>query len=311
MSYQIALFSVCIGKVHNKINITTFQPFLAIPQPNPFRDNLYSLVIDLNWEKVHIQIIWQFFLYAHPIFQQFKICFYAFPEVLIEKLTYYNSITFIFDHQPVELWLQFKVSEEEMNAASRLRDNQPHTVQVVPILLGVVWGQYSPGWRREVEETWNYKQEATKEQGRKERGQVDGLLGTNTSKKSPIGRNDIAKRKQENNQHKHKDLGIDCVYLQVQLGLLPDHWLLCWHVMVFSPTSSKADWQKKVNTSPCWKRSPLRRPNAGTPGSPQPPRSISGTHDTCSHVLMPIINVNMPHGDIQIRWRLFLLVRWH
>lgn len=53
-------------------------------------------------------------------------------------------ITFIFDHQPIELWLQVKVREKEMNAASWFRDNQPHTVHVIPILLWVVRGQYSP-----------------------------------------------------------------------------------------------------------------------------------------------------------------------
>lgn len=73
-------------------------------------------------------------------------------------------ITFIFDHQPVELWLQVKVGEEEMNSASRFRDNQPHTIQVITILLGVVWGQYSPWWSREVEETGDYKKEGTKEE---------------------------------------------------------------------------------------------------------------------------------------------------
>lgn len=88
---------------------------------------------------------------------------------------------------------------------------------------------------------------------------------------------------------------------QTQLGLLPDHWLLCWHVTLFSPTSSKADWQEKVNMSPCRKRSPLRRPNAGTPGSPQPPRSISATHqNTRRRVSTLIINFTCDTGDIWI-----------
>lgn len=53
-------------------------------------------------------------------------------------------ITFIFDHQPIKLWLQVKVREEQMNATSWFRDNQPHAIQVVTILLWVVWGQNSP-----------------------------------------------------------------------------------------------------------------------------------------------------------------------
>lgn len=55
-----------------------------------------------------------------------------------------HSITFIFNHEPVKLWFQVKVREEQMNAAPWFRDYQPHTVQVVPILVRVVWRKYGP-----------------------------------------------------------------------------------------------------------------------------------------------------------------------
>lgn len=64
-------------------------------------------------------------------------------------------------------------------------------------------------------------------------------------------------------------------FLQTQLGLLPDHWLFCWHVIVLSPTSSKAAWHSKVSVSPCRKLLPVLFPYDGIPGSPQPPFSIS------------------------------------
>lgn len=48
-----------------------------------------------------------------------------------------NSI--IFDSQEVELRLHIKVIEDEVDPASRLRYDQPDTVHVVAVFLGVVW----------------------------------------------------------------------------------------------------------------------------------------------------------------------------
>lgn len=48
-----------------------------------------------------------------------------------------NSV--IFDSQEVELRLHIKVIEDEVNPASRLRYDQPDTVHVVAVFLGVVW----------------------------------------------------------------------------------------------------------------------------------------------------------------------------
>lgn len=49
-----------------------------------------------------------------------------------------------------------------MYSTARLRDNQPHTVQVITILLWIVWGQHGPWWSREVEEARNYKKRSGK-----------------------------------------------------------------------------------------------------------------------------------------------------
>lgn len=48
-----------------------------------------------------------------------------------------NSI--IFDSQEVKLRLHIKIIEDEVNSASRLRYDQPDTVHVVAVFLGVVW----------------------------------------------------------------------------------------------------------------------------------------------------------------------------
>lgn len=70
--------------------------------------------------------------------------------------------TFIFHHQPIKLWLQVEVWEEQMDAAAWFRDNQPHTVQVVAVLLRVVWREYSSGRSREVEETGDCEHQGMK-----------------------------------------------------------------------------------------------------------------------------------------------------
>ena len=52
-----------------------------------------------------------------------------------------TKLTFVLHHQPVELGLQLKVGEQEVDAAARLRDDEPHAVEVIAVLLGVVGGQ--------------------------------------------------------------------------------------------------------------------------------------------------------------------------
>lgn len=137
-----------------------------------------------------------------------------------------------------------------MNAAPRFRDYQPHTVQVVPILVRVVWRKYGPRRSREVEETRDYKEE----KGKGEMREKTELTGQEEETKKRNVRVSEERQHKLHLKDKHTaDLWRQtaCAYSQTQLGLLPDHWLLCWHVMVLSPTSSKADWQEKVNTSPC------------------------------------------------------------
>lgn len=51
--------------------------------------------------------------------------------------------------------LQVKVVEGQVDPAAGFRDDDPHTVQVVPIALWVVRGQHSAHGRREVGETWD------------------------------------------------------------------------------------------------------------------------------------------------------------
>lgn len=60
--------------------------------------------------------------------------------------------TFVFHHQPVELRLQVKVGEEQVDAAAWFGDNQPDAVQVVAVLLRVVWREDRPRRSREVKE---------------------------------------------------------------------------------------------------------------------------------------------------------------
>lgn len=66
-------------------------------------------------------------------------------------------LTFIFDRQPIKLRLQVEVREEQMNTAPWFRNDQPHTVEIVPVFLRIVWGQHCSRWGREVEETRNYE----------------------------------------------------------------------------------------------------------------------------------------------------------
>lgn len=47
----------------------------------------------------------------------------------------------VLDGEEVELRLHVEVIEDEVDPAPRLRDDQPHAVHVVPVLLGVVRGQ--------------------------------------------------------------------------------------------------------------------------------------------------------------------------
>lgn len=54
--------------------------------------------------------------------------------------------------QEVELWLHVEVVEDEVHPAARRRDDQPHAVHVVAVLLGVVGRQDDARGRGEVEE---------------------------------------------------------------------------------------------------------------------------------------------------------------
>lgn len=76
--------------------------------------------------------------------------------------------TFIFHHQPIKLWLQVEVREEQMDAAAWFRDNQPHTIQVVAVLLRVVWREYGSRRSREVKETGDCEHQGIKDTGRSE-----------------------------------------------------------------------------------------------------------------------------------------------
>lgn len=58
--------------------------------------------------------------------------------------------------QEVVGWLQVEVVEGQLDAASRLGDDQPHTVQVVAIAFRVIRGQDRPRGGREVGQTWDW-----------------------------------------------------------------------------------------------------------------------------------------------------------
>lgn len=73
-------------------------------------------------------------------------------------------------------------------------------------------------------------------------------------------------------------------HLHTQLGFLADHWLFFWHVIVDCPTSSKAGWHRNTRVSPCRNLEPSLIPNAGMPGSPQLPWSISERQNHNSRV---------------------------
>lgn len=61
----------------------------------------------------------------------------------------------------------------------------------------------------------------------------------------------------------------------MQIGILADHWLLFWQVIIFSPMSSNPNWHSKRRTSPFRKPLPSWKPYRGVPGSPQLSLSIS------------------------------------
>lgn len=50
----------------------------------------------------------------------------------------------VLDGEEVELRLHVEVVEDEVDPAARLGDDEPHTVHVVAVLLGVVGGQDNP-----------------------------------------------------------------------------------------------------------------------------------------------------------------------
>lgn len=77
--------------------------------------------------------------------------------------------TFIFHHQPIKLWLQVEVREEQMDAAAWFGDNQPHAIQVVAILLRVVWRENGSRRSREVKETGDCEHQGIKQRHRKVR----------------------------------------------------------------------------------------------------------------------------------------------
>lgn len=61
----------------------------------------------------------------------------------------------ILNGEEVELLLHAEVVEGQIDAALRVSDDQPHTVHVVSVLLGIVRGQQHPRRSGEVEETGN------------------------------------------------------------------------------------------------------------------------------------------------------------
>lgn len=73
-----------------------------------------------------------------------------------------NSLLFqylssILDGEEIKLFLHAEVVEGQIDSALRVGDDQPHTVHVVAILLGVVGRQQHPGRSGEVEKTGNYR----------------------------------------------------------------------------------------------------------------------------------------------------------
>lgn len=58
--------------------------------------------------------------------------------------------------QEVVRWLQVEVVEGQLNAASRLGDDQPDAVQIVAVAFWVIRGQDSPRGGREVGQTWDW-----------------------------------------------------------------------------------------------------------------------------------------------------------
>lgn len=62
----------------------------------------------------------------------------------------------ILDGEEVKLFLHAQVIEGQIDSALRVGYDQPHTVHIVAVLLGVVGRQQHPRWSGEVEETRNY-----------------------------------------------------------------------------------------------------------------------------------------------------------
>lgn len=75
------------------------------------------------------------------------------------SLVFQQYLSSIFDGEEIKLFLHAEVVEGQIDSALRVGDDQPHTVHVVAILLGVVGRQQHPGWRGEVEEAGNYRSE--------------------------------------------------------------------------------------------------------------------------------------------------------
>lgn len=73
------------------------------------------------------------------------------------SLLFQQYLSSILDGEEIKLFLHAEVVEGQIDSALRVGDDQPHTVHVVAVLLGVVGRQQHPGRSGEVEETGNYQ----------------------------------------------------------------------------------------------------------------------------------------------------------
>lgn len=109
-----------------------------------------------------------------------------------------------------------------MNAASWFRNNQPHTIQVVPIFLWVVWGQYSSWWGREVEKTWDYKEEVKKEKEKKRKKKVKFSNSWVETERQTLAKNKSRKERKDNKKIKYVKKQTEETRAQTEICALTD-----------------------------------------------------------------------------------------
>lgn len=84
-----------------------------------------------------------------------------------QHLIFQRYLSSILDREEIKLFLHAEVVEVQIDSTLGVGDDQPHTVHIVSVLLGVVGRQQHPGWSGKVEETGNCRSDKERRTERK------------------------------------------------------------------------------------------------------------------------------------------------